>query len=764
VFSIQSGGNAAVTLTLNNPNAMPLTNASFNDTLVNMSAVGGAVTGTCVGTTPAMLTAGATALGFSGITIPANGNCSVVFSVTSNTLGAHVNATSGVTTTETPTAGAASNPATLTVYGAPTIAKAFAPAMITAGGTSVVTLTLTNPNPLGLLAAFSDTLIGMSAAGGPVAGSCALLAPINLAPNAAILNFTGVILPASGSCTLNFDVRSNSVGAQTNTTSGVTTDRTPTPGTPSNTATLTVNAPAVTTIAKAFDPATIPLGGTSTVTLTLTNPNPVGALATFSDNLTGMVAVGGPIGGTCGLLAAVNLTANSTNLSFSGIVVPGNGNCMVTFPVKATVAGAQTNTTSGVVTDQTTPNAGPPSNTATLNVVAATVAKAFSPTSIVSGGTSLVTLTLTNNTSLAVLASLTDTLTNLTAVGGPVGGTCASLAGNTLTAGATNLSFDGLVLPASGSCEITFLVTSTTVGTHPNTTSGVIVNNSGVAGPVSNTANLTVTSSRPLPLAAKAVRNDFDGDGKSDLARWDSATGEWQVKFSTDGELHRSALVAANDKAESLPVAADFDGDGKFDGAVWQPSNGRWLMRQSSNDEWVKAQFGLVGDTPMAGDFDGDGRADFALWRNGDGLHVWRSSDQTEQAIYLGQAGDTPVLGDFDGDGLTDVAVFREGRWLLRLTATGELRDAQFGQAGDEAFVADFDGDGQDDLAVWRAAAGVAYVRGSADQSVEPLPWGRLQPGETFVVGDYDGDGRAEAALWRAAKAVWEVRFNKAAR
>ena len=46
------------------------------------------MTGTCAGTTPNTLAAGATALSFTGITIPASGNCTVIFSVTSNTAGA----------------------------------------------------------------------------------------------------------------------------------------------------------------------------------------------------------------------------------------------------------------------------------------------------------------------------------------------------------------------------------------------------------------------------------------------------------------------------------------------------------------------------------------------------------------------------------------------------------------------------------------------------------------------------------------------------
>jgi hypothetical protein len=113
--AIFTGGTSALTLTLSNGNADALTGGSFTDTLVNMNTAGGAVTGTCRGTTPSTLAAGQTALSFTGIAIPSPGSCTVVFNVTSSMAGAQNNAASGVTTTQTPVAGLASNMATLTV-------------------------------------------------------------------------------------------------------------------------------------------------------------------------------------------------------------------------------------------------------------------------------------------------------------------------------------------------------------------------------------------------------------------------------------------------------------------------------------------------------------------------------------------------------------------------------------------------------------------------------------------------------------------------
>jgi uncharacterized protein (TIGR03437 family) len=492
--TIQSGGTSTVTVTLTNGNGSALTGASFSDTLVNMTAVGGAAAGSCSGANTNSFTAGATALSFTGITIPANGSCTVTFGVTSTSVGAQTNTTSGVTTTQTPTAGTASNTATLTVnYAIPTISKAFNPATIQTGGTSVVTLTLSNAaNTTALTGgAFTDTLTNMSAAGGAVTGNCSGTTPSSLTAGATALSFTGITIPASGSCTVIFSVTSSTAGAQTNAASGITTNQTAA-GTGSNTATLTVlSAP---TISKAFNPATIQSGGTSTVTLTLTNTNAVALTGgAFSDTLVNMSAAGGAAAGTCSGANTNSFTAGATSLSFSGIGIPSSGNCTVTFSVTSTSIGAQTNATSGVTTTQT-PTAGAASNSATLTVtyILPTISKAFNPTSIQSGGTSVVTLTLTNNNTVALTGgAFTDTLANMSAAGGAVTGSCVGTTPSSLTAGTTALSFTGITIPLSGNCTVIFSVTSSTAGVQSNATSGVTTNQTAV-GTASNTASLTV--------------------------------------------------------------------------------------------------------------------------------------------------------------------------------------------------------------------------------------------------------------------------------
>ena len=146
-------------------------------------------------------------------------------------------------------------------------------------------------------------------------------------------------------------------------------------------------------------------------------------------------------------------------------------------------------------------------------IIAPSIAEAFSPTTINYGGTSTVTLTLSNsNVNSLVGASFTDTLSNMSAAGGAVGGTCVGTSPNSLAAGATALSFTGITIPANSNCTITFAVTGTNVGANPNTTSGVTSTQTPAAGTQSNTANLTVNPPADLTVTKTHTGNFTQGD------------------------------------------------------------------------------------------------------------------------------------------------------------------------------------------------------------------------------------------------------------
>ncbi|GEM_PF-1984241 len=276
----------------------------------------------------------------------------------------------------------------------------------------------------------------------------------------------------------------------------------------------------------------------------------------------------------------------------------------------------------------------------------------------------------------------------------------------------------------------------------------------GCAG--SRAYTVVISNGAAAMAAGKATKNDFDGDGVSDLASWEPKTGRWTIRRSSDHALDEQQLGEPGD----VVASADYDGDRRFDLAVWRPADGTWLVRLSASGELLEGQFGAKGDTPVPADYDGDGQADLALWRAAEGAWlIYFSSEDAERIIVFGKRDHTPAPADYDGDGKTDLALFSpaSGHWLIRLSANGEEQEAQWGALGDAPAPADYDGDGRDDLAVWRGWTGEWFIRGSEGRRELRTVWGALIFGDAPAPGDYDGDGKADVAVWRAAEGRWLI-------
>lgn len=144
---------------------------------------------------------------------------------------------------------------------------------------------------------------------------------------------------------------------------------------------------------------------------------------------------------------------------------------------------------------------------------------------------------------------------------------------------------------------------------------------------------------------ALAVKGDFDGDGRTDLAVWRGAYGQWFIPRSSVGDL-----VVVNWGLQSAPyfdIAApgDYDGDGKTDPTVYRRSTGEWYVKRSSDSAQYLKRFGVGTDIPAPGDYDGDGKTDIAVWRT-DQTGQWElklSGDGSLFKYNCGYADDTPV-------------------------------------------------------------------------------------------------------------------------
>ena len=130
---------------------------------------------------------------------------------------------------------------------------------------------------------------------------------------------------------------------------------------------------------------------------------------------------------------------------------------------------------------------------------------------------------------------------------------------------------------------------------------------------------------------------------------------------STGGSFTLLSGFWASDTNSALVRAPfDFDGDGKTDIAIFRPAPGEWWYQRSSDNQVAAIQFGASTDKITPADFTGDGKADIAFWRPSNGFwFILRSEDNSFFSFPFGTNGDIPAPSDFDGDGKTDVAVFR---------------------------------------------------------------------------------------------------------
>ena len=234
------------------------------------------------------------------------------------------------------------------------------------------------------------------------------------------------------------------------------------------------------TVAKSFGPATIGANGTSTLTITITNPNAsaINGLA-FTDtypsaNLKN--AAMPALANTCG--GAATGTAGASALSLTGGTVPASGNCSVSVSVTSATAGSYLNS-SGAVTS-TNANSGTAAS-ATLTVTAISAANSTVVANPIS-------VPADNSTTSTITVTLKDGAGN-----GVAGKTV------TLAAGSGSSTISAASGPSNGSGVVTFTVKDGTVEgpityTATDTTDSIVVTQAAqvtfvTPGPVNCTSN-----------------------------------------------------------------------------------------------------------------------------------------------------------------------------------------------------------------------------------------------------------------------------------
>ncbi len=481
---------STITFSLNNPNTTTI-DASFADTLPSGMTVNSTpnVSNTCGGTVTA--TGGSGSITFTNATW-AVGACTIKVDVTAPSTDQV--ATNSVTLDSTDAGNSTAASAMLTVINPPSAVKTFGAGTIGVGGNTTLTIAITNNNTNSAFSglAFTDTFpSGMVIAATPaLSNTCGGTATGNA--GASILTLASGTLAAGSSCAVSVSVTASSAGSKTNVVTVSSTN-----GGTATAASATLIVDAEPTFSKAFGASSIPAGGNTSLTFSITNPNSTSLTGLgFTDTLpSGLTISSAASGNTCG--GSITATVSGNSITFSGGTLAGSASCSFAVGVTGTTAGTYNNTTSAITSNEA--GTGSTASATLLIEAPPSIAKAFSPTSITAGGTTTLTFTITNPTgnpaSLTGVA-FTDMLpTGLTVASGS---TAACGSGTLTTTAPRTITLSGGTIAMNAQCMIPVMVTGASPGSYTNTTGNVTSTNGGTGNTAS--AGLTVATAGDLAI------------------------------------------------------------------------------------------------------------------------------------------------------------------------------------------------------------------------------------------------------------------------
>ncbi|MBU0713766.1 MAG: VCBS repeat-containing protein [Verrucomicrobia bacterium] len=234
-------------------------------------------------------------------------------------------------------------------------------------------------------------------------------------------------------------------------------------------------------------------------------------------------------------------------------------------------------------------------------------------------------------------------------------------------------------------------------------------------------------------IGRRAAPGDYDGDGKTDIAVM-SKTGTWWMLLSGSAYLPVSTnfgVICTGTATNASPVPADYDGDGITDLAYYEKASGTWGILYSDSGQAVTAPWGGPGFIPAPADFDGDDKADPCLYQESTGKWyiLLSSSGYLEVSAIWGGSGYQAVPADYDNDGRADPCVCNRttGEWQVLLSGSSYANSAYFtwGNAAYRPLSGDYDGDGLADPMVYADSISDWSVMLSGDEyKGSSLPFG----------------------------------------
>ena len=505
--SVAIGGTSLLTLTLTNGGVTSFSNVALTTPLPTglQVANSSSASSTCQGSPIITANSGASSVTTTGARIPAGGSCAISFYVSAVSLSSGSTWTfsqpvGSITSLEGATNSAAITASLTKITGSLAINKSFTPVQINGGQPSVLEVDLTAPASAAVNAvSFTDSFPnGMEVYSVPSASTTCTNATVTAVPGSTAISISGADMTAAQVCKTYVTVTSvkplslinvipvGAVSSRQGFTNG-------------SAASATLSTLQGVGLEKSFYPTAISSGQTSLLTIKVVSTvNEALTNLQFTDNLPdGMTVATSPNATTSCTGGTVSATAGGNGFSLSGVSLSAQSNCTVSLNVTASTVGSYTNTiaANAVTTTQTFSNGSAAS--ATLYVMRApTVAISFATSPIVSGGNSVMRVTVTNadNTTDLTNLSLSSLLpSGLTVYSTPGTSTTCTSGSVQAISGGNSVSITGATLNKSASCYFQVSVTGYTPGSYIGTVaSNAISDSQGISNTAGSTSTLIV--------------------------------------------------------------------------------------------------------------------------------------------------------------------------------------------------------------------------------------------------------------------------------
>ena len=261
------------------------------------------------------------------------------------------------------------------------------------------------------------------------------------------------------------------------------------------TASVTLDVHAVApTITEAFGVPALQVGGSTSLTFTITNPDTAAQSGiSFADSLPTGMTIGSPNGlsNSCG--GAVTAPAGSSNVALTGGSLAASASCTVALTMTASIPGDVTNTTSAI--SSTSGGTGIPAS-ATLNVVKATISSAVDSSQ---AGESL-SVTGSSTLPLTILFSYPGQVP----VPAPTGAISISVDGSTASLAGLSCVFknSNTAVAPHTNCSVTYTA-PLSAGTHM-----LFYSQAGDANYAATSGSATITVIHPLLTVKRGLAAD----------------------------------------------------------------------------------------------------------------------------------------------------------------------------------------------------------------------------------------------------------------